>query len=263
MTLRSLARHESQQVVAGRLKTTNDPKIELYKLIALGLDAKQIAGTTIPNPECLVDLKHLGKSLEHVLQTSFENTPPKRIDQANREAKVGAMLRVRLGRMAFAPDPLLDRLRDGARTASQITCSVLRTYHKEIVESGEPPTRSGIEKGARLLFPLAMLHIKSLNNPELFTFWCDDKGEKGDVINPRFTKYDALNGLRIRKSDLRSEEREYLDKLNRGRENSLEPRVGCPVTLVEGYLQEVWRIASVAALNAGIIVVGKMPELSP
>jgi transposase-like protein len=136
------------------------------------------------------------------------------------------------------------RLDAGLDTAERAEGLVLRSL-QYATQQGLGLTHRGLLVSQRATFGLALQHVDNLDpvmdaigqmSPRPFA-----DGGHYPIIKDSVASIDALSGLRLRGMP------EYDD------EAAEEPRTGCPVTLIKGFVYEYHRIAADAAVANGII----------
>ncbi len=141
---------------------------------------------------------------------------------------------------------VLSRLRQGSGTAAAAEVMTLRTIAREQA-IGSVVTEEAIYASGRVPRALASIHLRSLPTAVRgYAKWSlSESGDGGDIFAPQEATWDATTGLRLAKVP---------DDLIPGRETpDIEPQIGCPATLVSGYLQRVHQIAATNALEAGLL----------
>jgi len=144
-----------------------------------------------------------------------------------------------------SPVAALSRGDSGVRTAKLAYGLVLRTLRYQ----RQPITRAGLAATALLPFELAMRFTgEELDSPAehpLFTFPEEPitADETGPILRPNVYEFDPVGGMRLARTMTR-----YI------RERSNAPsHIGCPLTLIEEYLQDLFRVAAERSVRQGII----------
>lgn len=254
MAIDPCSRRDAIGIYNGEVISDPSPKSELYGLLARCLTLEQLDSLKVPAVPLsrpLSSFQELGKHLEVAIQESVCGSSGS--EQRNND-QLQLLLRARQPYLEISPDPASTRLTDGAHTAAKITEITLRTYKKVSYETYHPVTREGLTQGRKVLFGIAMLHIHTLADQSLFEYYCHE-GDGGDVINSRLTAYTENDGLRLRSKELKAEEKEWLGAIAWSQTNHPEPQIGCPATMVKGFLDRIWEVASTAAVEAKLIEV--------
>lgn len=134
----------------------------------------------------------------------------------------------------------------GALTAAHRETITLRTIAREIYD-GSTVTERGLYLSSRVPLKLALLHLYDLNDESNYhEEWQTPQLDVGDVYKKGAVKLDHDEGLSLLV-------RPEIDAPYARRSHG--PQIGCPVSMVQGYVREIHNLMVDAALSSGLIAV--------
>lgn len=241
------ARRAAKSIYEGRAPTPEDhPKIALYGILARALDVERL-GTTWPLVPAKVSFAELEEELRQDLADIGEQGYLA-LPSTDRRLAESYWERV-------APDPSLvlgraslyatTKMILGAGTAAERVTIGLRTIAKEI-HAGVIPSEESLQASSRVPYKQAMNHLIDLKRGQR-TYdrrWSTPEGDGGLVLAEEATMFDPHSGLSLTTT---LHEGHEVARMQHG------PQIGCPATLVPGYIQTVHEIAALSAVELGLL----------
>ncbi|TAH36279.1 hypothetical protein EYC59_01215 [Candidatus Saccharibacteria bacterium] len=153
--------------------------------------------------------------------------------------------------------PRLERLASGVQTAMGFTHRTLATLQCH-AERNAPVTKSGLLGSQRVTFSAAMVHImqlKGLNvgSTEILSLPLSN-GERGPIYTDNFAGYSPSKGLHI----VRDELNRIIGDVADG--ESTDPHIGCPATLLPGFIRRLHCIGAEALVANRVIMLAESEE---
>ena len=223
------------------------------KVVLYGMLAKVL------NPAMLDDKLHSDvlpisfRNLENMLAESLSKSAHeglKALDAATQEDIHGLVTQ----RMGSARDLLegrvfqagLGRLEQGCETASIAETLTLRTIARQKALGGVV-TEKAVYESARVPRSIASIHLRNLPMAiNSYARWSTSEGgDEGAIFAPSEVDWDPNKGLSFVNI--------HEDLTPKSGTREKDPQIGCPATLVSGYIQRIHHIAATTALEAGLI----------
>jgi hypothetical protein len=242
------ARREAIAIAGGAEPTEDTPdKVALYGVMARCLDVTRLSTVKIPPVETFFKLEATATEIleQHAFDTYQKADPAdkNRIEELlakrdNNDAFFGSLWSDgSLGARVFM---------QGAFTSVDMELATLRTIGREARE-GTGVSERGLRLSGRVPFKVALLHMKDLIAEESFRRrWVSPQGDAGPSYSKDVITFDRDEGLTLLpypEFDLQ------LIKDAHG------PQIGCPATLVRGYIRGVHELVSRAAVDSGLLQV--------
>lgn len=243
-----VARKGATAIASGEVTTpSTGDKAALYGVLAKSLDIDALKGVQLPLAESFTALEEsagtvlkgiavdayysLDRTDRHLAEELFVKRDPR--------AKAMGML----GGLSVYGSI---RVALGALTAANRETITLRTVAREVHE-GATVTERGLQLSSRVPQKLALLHLYDLNDERTYhEEWQTPQLDVGDVFKREAVVLDADHGLKLLV-------RPELDDLDM--RNSHGPQIGCPASMVRGYIQGVHDLMTDTALNSGLVTV--------
>lgn len=244
-----VARKSAAAVASGEAPaaSTGD-KATLYGVLAKSLDLDALRGVELPLAQSFTALEEsAGTILKGIAVDAYFS-----LDRADRQ--MAEELFVKRDPRAKAMGKMLGglsvygstRVALGALTAANRETITLRTIARE-VHGGATVTERGLQLSSRVPQKLALLHLYDLNDERTYhEEWQTPQLDVGDVFKRETVALDTEHGLTL----LVHPELDDLDM-----RSSHGPQIGCPASMVRGYIQGVHNLMADAALNSGLVTV--------
>jgi hypothetical protein len=244
-----VARKGATAVASGEVPNADTGnKATLYGVLAKSLDVDALKGVQLPLAESFTALEEsAGTVLKGIAVDAYYS-----LDRGDRQ--MAEELFVKRDPRAKAMGKMLGglsvygstRVALGALTAANRETITLRTVARETHE-GVTITERGIQLSSRVPQKLALLHLYDLNDERTYhEEWQTPQLDVGDVFKREAVVLDGDHGLKL----LVHPELDDLDM-----RNSHGPQIGCPASMVRGYIQGVHNLMADAALNSGLVAV--------
>lgn len=144
----------------------------------------------------------------------------------------------------------LRRMTLGVGNATEVETVTLRTIARMIYE-GQPFSWEEVVGSYKLPERLALVHFEDLDSEfQSRSRWLEaNGGDNGPVLSPMGVTFLKNKGLRLNVTPDWPVWFDEQDKQEHG------PHIGCPATFERGYIKKIHEIASLKALEAGLISV--------
>lgn len=244
-----IARKDAMAVMAGEAPGVYaHDKAVLYGLLAKSLTIDAVRELRLPPARDFATLEHLaGAALREVAMEGYFSLDYEERALAEeifleRDPRAMTVRRLLGGVSMYGGR----RVALGALTAANREVITLRTIARET--AGESSiTESGLYLSGRVPRKLAFLHLYDLGVERAYREqWNAPESDAGDVYRRDAVNLDPETGLSlIVHPELDDEARRAVHG----------PQIGCPVTMIHGYTQEIHRLLTDAALESGLVTV--------
>jgi hypothetical protein len=246
------ARREAKAIAAGNApRPEANEKVILYGLLARSLDVNALRAVELRTSGGFGDLEEkLGATLGVLAAAGYNDLGDDTIETTEELFSAHDMAAADR-KNGGKPGPLFgsDRLKDGAMTGAHRVVTTLRTIARGLTDEHETISQEGLEASGRVPFKLAMLHLLDLRSgsdrhymetwrPSTRAFF-----NRGDVFLRDTVTLNHINGLN------------FLPGPDFGNRPvaATSPNIGCPASLIRGYIETVFVTAAHAAQDMGLI----------